>query len=194
MNAGLKAGHLGANGRTFVVIANELQQTADRICGAAKLLEPVLAEIGQSADRLKRLRLQEESLELGGLEKSITRAVEEIQRGNDRLLQTMDHLTRESAQFEVLMTGAVATMAGLGEKVAGLPTIAGRLEQENRDLVLPEDAREAGELFDELYLQYTMGAEREVHIRHCDRFGIPHQPSIAATNTAKTEAEDVLFF
>ena len=46
MNAGLKAGHLGAKGRAFVVIANELQQTADHISAAAKMLEPVLVEIG----------------------------------------------------------------------------------------------------------------------------------------------------
>jgi hypothetical protein len=194
MNAGLKAGHLGVKGHTFVVIANELQQTAERISGAAKLLEPVLAEIGQSADRLKSLRLEEESLELAGLEASIARAVVEIQHGNDRLLQLMDHLTRESVQFEALMTSAVTTMTGLGEKVAGLPTIAGLLEERNRDLVTPEDARQAGGLFDELYLQYTMGAEREVHLQHCDRFGIPHKPSRVGTETPKTETEDVLFF
>src|SRR3978361_1615136 len=60
MNAGLKASHLGEKGRAFVVIANELKQTADRISGAAKLLEPVLLEIGWAADQLKRLRLGEE--------------------------------------------------------------------------------------------------------------------------------------
>jgi hypothetical protein len=194
MNAGLKAGHLGAKGSTFVVIANELQRTADRISAAARLLEPVLAEIGQSADRLKSLRSEEKSLELAGLEGSIAGAVEEIQHGNGRLLQLMDHLTRESVKFEALMAGAAATMVGLSERVAMLPTIAGRLEQRNRDLVSPEDAREAGEQFDELYLQYTMGAEREVHIRHCDRFGIPHKASKAAMDMPKTEAEDVLFF
>ncbi|MGA2288292.1 chemotaxis protein [Bradyrhizobium sp.] len=194
MNAGLKAGHLGAKGSTFVVIANELQQTADRISAAAKLLEPVLAEIGRSADSLRSLRSEEKSRELAGLEGSIARAVEEIRHGNGKLLQLMDHLTRESVKFEALMTGAVATMVGLSEKVAVLPTIAGRLEQRHRDLVSPEDAREAGEPFDELYLQYTMGAEREVHIRHCDLFGIPHKPSRSAMDAPKTEAEDVLFF
>lgn len=37
MNAGLKAGHLGMRGRTFVVIAGELKATADQISGAKTL-------------------------------------------------------------------------------------------------------------------------------------------------------------
>ncbi|MDB5551499.1 MAG: methyl-accepting chemotaxis sensory transducer [Rhizobium sp.] len=196
MNAGLKASHLGEKGRAFVVIANELQQTADRISGAAKLLEPVLLEIGQAAERLKRLRLEDEPLKVGDLEESIARAVEEIEGGNERLHQLMEHLTRESVQFEALMTGARAMMSALGGKFALLPDVASLLEEPNRAVqtLLPNQARQAGELFEELFLQYTMEIEREVHLRHCDRFGITHKRPAVAVGAPQADTEDVLFF
>jgi hypothetical protein len=195
MNAGLKASHLGEKGRAFVVIANELKQTADRISGAAKLLEPVLLEIGQAADRLKRLRLDEEPLNVTDLEESIAKAVEEIEGGNARLHELMDHLTRESVQFEALMTGAKAVMSGLGEKFALLPDVANLLERSNGmpPSLSSSEAREASALFEQLYLHYTMEIEREVHFRHCDRFGIAHQRPTAAT-ASQADTEDVLFF
>ncbi|MDB5552362.1 MAG: methyl-accepting chemotaxis sensory transducer, partial [Rhizobium sp.] len=195
MNAGLKASHLGEKGRAFVVIANELKQTADRISGAAKLLEPVLLEIGQAADQLKRLRLDEEPLNVADLEQSIAKAVDEIEGGNARLHQLMDHLTRESVQFETLMTGAKAVMSGLGEQFALLPDAADLLERSNGSpaSLSSTEAREASALFEQLYLHYTMEIEREVHLRHCDRFGIAYERPAAVTESP-ADTEDVLFF
>jgi hypothetical protein len=196
MNAGLKASHLGVKGRAFVVIANELKQTADRISGAAKTLEPVLGEIGRAADQLKSLRLQEESLHVADLEQSIASAVEEIEGGNDRLVQLMEHLTRESVQFETLMTGARKVMSDLGVKFAALPGTAGLLEKADRgsNTLSPGEAHDMAELFDELYLQYTMEIERDVHRRLSDRFGIVSRLSIAGPGISNADSEDVLFF
>jgi methyl-accepting chemotaxis protein len=196
MNAGLKASHLGVKGRAFVVIANELKQTADRISGAAKLLEPVLVEIGQAADRLKTLRSEEESLHVADLEQSIASAVQEIEGGNGRLVQLMEHLTRESVQFETLMTGARKMMSELGVKFAALPGLADLLEEANRSpaALSPADAADAAELFDELYMQYTMEMERDVHRRLSGRFGISCRPSVAGIHAPKADVEDVFFF
>ena len=196
MNAGLKAGHLGVKGRAFVVIANELKQTADRISGAAKLLEPALAKIGQAADRLKSLRAEEESLKMADLEGSIATAVTEIEAGNGRLGELMGHLTRESAQFETLMTGATTVISELGGKFATLPRTAGLLEESKHRLTARSatDARDGEKLFDELYRKYTMQTEREVHLAHADRFGIARPTSIVAPDTDKADSEDVLFF
>jgi len=196
MNAGLKANHLGVKGRAFVVIANELQLTAAHISGAAKTLEPVLNTIGQAADRLKSLRGEEEALKVADLEGSITSAVGEIEAGNERLGQLMGHLTRESAQFEILMTGAKTIMSGLREAFATLPGTALHLEEPTRGLKTPApgDALEIGGLFDELYARYTMEREREVHRRHSDRFGIACKPALAALDAPGADADEVLFF
>jgi len=196
MNASLKASHLGEKGRAFVVIANELKQTADRISGAAKMLEPVLAEIAQSADRLKALRSDEESLRVADLEQSIASAMEEIEGGNGRLVDLMAHLTRESLQFETLMTGARTMMSELGVKFAALPGLADLLEQANRspDRLSPAEAEDAGVLFDDLYMQYTMELERDVHRKLSDRFGILCRPAVAGPPKAAADLEEVLFF
>jgi hypothetical protein len=196
MNAGLKASHLGVKARAFIVIANELKLTADRISGAAKLLEPVLGKIGQAADRLKSLRAEEESLKVADLENSITIAVGEIEIGNERLGQLMGHLKHESAQFESLMTGAKATIAMLGDKFAALPGVARLLEEPSRifNAQSSGDPRDVGQLFDELYTQYTMEREREVHLRLSDQFGIIRKPSMVRLETQEAESEDVLFF
>lgn len=196
MNASLKAAHLGDKGRAFVVIANELKQTADRISGAAKLLEPVLAEIGQTADRLKRARLQEEPLDVAGLERAMAEAVEQIQLGNDRLAELMERITEESARFEALMAGAGKTTSELGGKFAGLSRSADCLEAAEPQFgtLSPGDRQEAGQLFDELYKRYTMATERAVHRRLSDRFGIAQAALAPGLDAPTAESEDVLFF
>ncbi len=196
MNASLKAAHLGEKGRAFVVIANELKQTADRISGAAKLLEPVLAEIGQTADRLKRARLEEEPLNVEELERSMAEAIGQIQLGNDRLAELMERITEESARFEALMAGAGTTMSELGGKFAALSRTAHCLEavEPHSGALSAGDRQDAGRLFDELYKRYTMETERAVHRRLSDRFGIVTATSVAGLDAPPAESEDVLFF
>lgn len=56
MNASLKAGNLGNKGGAFVVIANELKATADRVSEDASRLKPVLDAIERSSSDLRELR------------------------------------------------------------------------------------------------------------------------------------------
>jgi len=198
MNAGLKACHLGARGRAFVEIANELQQAADRISGAENMLQPVLAEIARSAARLKTSHQQDQQLDVADLEQSIGVAATEIEHGNGRLLELMDHLTRESMRFDSGMKAGMAAMSGLNAKFASLPAIATFLEEPGRDLdgVWPEDLLEAEELFEGLYRHYTMDAERETHRSIAEEFGIVCNFSTPPKTAAAPASEDIdaLFF
>jgi hypothetical protein len=196
MNAGLKAGHLGVKGRAFVVIANELKATADRISGGAAMLRPVLNNIEQSANGLKHLRKEEDALQVSDLENSIIHALRDIEAGNGRLDQMMGNLTRESALFETLVIGANNAMHALGDKFAALSTIASRLEVSNRSIetVSLSEASHVGELFDDLYLQYTMVRERDVHLKISDRFQLVRKPTTATSEKRDAGAEDGIFF
>jgi len=198
MNAGLKACHLGAKGRAFVEIANELKQAADRISGAENLLRPVLAEIGRLADRLKASHKQDQQLDVADLEQSIGAAAMEIERGNGRLLDLMDHLTRESIRFDSVMKDGMVAMSGLNAKFASLPAIATFLEEPSRDLdgIWPEELLEAEELLEGLYQLYTMDAERETHRTLAEEFGIACKFPSPATMAAAQASQDVdaLFF
>ncbi|WP_041802227.1 chemotaxis protein [Rhodopseudomonas palustris] len=194
MNAGLKASHLGERGRAFVVIANELKTTADRISAAAKFLCPVVDAIEQAADRLKALREAEEALHVDEMQGSIGQALEEIEAGNGHLATLMDNLTRESAVFETLVVGAKGAMAELGVKFASLSEVALRLEERRpRSEQLSGEIGEAVDtLFDDLYLQYTMVKERDVHRKFAERFGfLKAQASVAEPCAQSTD--DIFF-
>ncbi|MBB5046043.1 hypothetical protein HNR60_000785 [Rhodopseudomonas rhenobacensis] len=194
MNAGLKASHLGERGRAFVVIANELKTTADRISAAAKLLSPVVDAIEQAADRLKGLREAEEALHVEEMQGSIGQALGEIEAGNGHLASLMDHLTSESAVFEKLVVGANAAMTELGAKFASLSEVALQLERQRprADQLTPDASQAIDTLFAELYLQYTMVKERDVHRRFADRFAfIETQASVAEPSADSTD--DIFF-
>lgn len=196
MNAGLKAGQLGVKGRAFVVIANELKVTADHISGGAKMLKPILDAIKGSADGLKALRGEEESLQMVDMEPSILSAMQEIEAGNGQLGQLMARLEAEGTQFEDLMTRATATLSALGEKSAGLPAVARDLEfsGDNQKRLSVDDANAVAFTFDDLYAQYTMVSERDVHSQFSERVGLKSKPATLEVQNDTSDTDDVLFF
>jgi hypothetical protein len=194
MNASLKAGHLGTRGSAFVVIANELKATADRISDGAGLLKPVLDSIERSAAELRKLRVDEDPSKLAALEPSVLHAIQEIEAGNDRLGQLIELLGREGAEFESSMTAAQAVLTALGEASARLPSVATRLEAvgARTELMSSIHSREVEQLFDELAAQYTMESERDVHARFSQRCGLTY--TVAAHRSEQDQSDDVLFF
>jgi hypothetical protein len=134
---------------------------------------------------LKSLRAEEEQLKVGDLEASITMAMQEIEAGNARLGQLMGHLTRENVQFESMMTGACTVMSELGGKFAALPAIARparTIKARSRNTVARRGQRRRQIIRPALSAIYhdTMQTGRDVHLRHCERFGIA-RPAAAAT-------------
>ena len=196
MNAGLKAGHLGAQGRSFVVIANELKVTADRIASGARALEPVLNTLAQSADGLKMLRKEEGSLPLAELQRSIIGAIRDIEAGNGLLGGWMENLTRESLQFEALMVSANTMMSALKDKSAMLPGVARELEKISGGVRIPDSSEVGvtGELFDDLYVTYTMGIERTIHDELSRRLGFAGRSTGAASASDDVHSDDMVFF
>jgi hypothetical protein len=196
MNAGLKAGHLGVAGRGFVVIADELSATAGRISAGAKLLRPVLDAIAQSANGLKQLRNAEKALDVTNLEDSIVHALRDIEVGNGQLAELMKHLTCESALFETIVIGAGTGVRELACKFTSLSTVESRLEAWASDFDKPSssEARQIGDLFDELYLQYTMVRERDVHFEQCGRLQLICKVKTIEPDRSSADAEDALFF
>jgi hypothetical protein len=196
MNAGLKAARLGDRGAAFVVIADELKFAAERISAGANLLNPVLDTIEKSAEDLKMLRLKEEALRIADLESSIIHALQDIEAGNGQLGQLMTRLTRESAEFETLVTAASGGVRELGSRVSGLSGVAVRLEALNPsiDVLSTGEARRLGELSDDLYARYTMVRERDIHLKYCDRFKLARKPMPSEPQTSGAGAEDPIFF
>lgn len=196
MNAGLKAGQLGVKGRAFVVIANELKATADHISGGAMMLKPVLDNIEKSANDLKRQRGNGDSSQIANLEPSIMRAIQEIEAGNDQLGSLMKRLVQEGSKFESMMTSAQIPLTSLSQRSAAFSTAAGRLEAATGcpDSLLRSDARAIEPVFDDLYTQYTMVSERDVHAQFSQRVGLTHRLPVCVSQRTEADTDDVLFF
>jgi hypothetical protein len=196
MNAGLKASHLGTKGSAFVVIANELKTTANNISSNAKLLQPVLESIERAAHDLKNLRVDGDPSQLAELEPSIRHAVREIEVGNDRLAKWMMRLVNGGGQFEDLMKAAQALLTELGDASARLPGVAKLLQTEDQasGSLSVEEADGIGPVFDDLYAQYTMNSERDVHLQFLKRCGLAQGPGRIEPTTNSASSDDVLFF
>lgn len=188
MNASLKAGHLGAKGSAFVVIANELKATADQVSAGASRLKPVLDAIERSANELKELRVDGDPSQLGKLEPQILQALREVETGNERLGKLMSRLACEGAEFEGLMKSAQALMTALGEGSAALPAVAARLEQANAVAHRLELDVQQQSALDGLFARYTMERERVVHREFLARIGVASAAS--AQSAAAVEAAD----
>jgi hypothetical protein len=192
MNASLKASHLGGKGSAFVVIANELKTTADHISGGAGGLQSILDRIEKFASDLKRIRVDGDPSQLAKLEPSILHAIQKIEAGNDQLGKLMNRLNDEGAQFEGLITGAQTLLAALGSASAELPGVITLLRStgEMCGSVSPEDVDGIGLLLDDLYAQYTMVGERDVHLEFLKRFGLAH----TTETTEPQNTDEVLLF
>lgn len=192
MNAGLKAGHLGMRGRTFVVIAGELKVTADQISGGAKTLQPVLDRIEKSATNLKALRAASDPSTMARLEPVVVSAMAEIEASNEKLEHLMERLVAEGGEFERMITHARSILTDIGAKVGSFPETARSLESETIPFISSDEAACLAPLFDDLYAHYTMVSERDVHVSFAGKVGLAatELPAGATDGTV----EDVLLF
>ena len=192
MNASLKAGHLGSKGNAFVVIANELKATADHVSADAARLKPVLDGVEESASRLRALRVEGDPAQLAKLEPAILDALREVEAGDERFDKLIGRLVQEGAEFETLIASAQRTLTELTAASATLPAVAARLEMPVVTVgdISPDLGEDA--ILGELFAQYTMERERDVHRSVLQRFGL----AVAAAPAPAAGADDdgVLLF
>lgn len=194
MNAGLKAGHLGARGSAFVVIANELKSTADQVSAGALRLKPVLDGIERSAGDLRELRVHGDPTQLAKLEPQVLQALREVEAGNDRLGKLMSRLVSEGAEFEGLMNSAQSLMTALGEGSATLPHVAARLDTVGAAAQGATPGMEDQRILDDLFARYTMERERDVHREFLRRFGLVSATATHRAEVAETADDGVELF
>ena len=192
MNASLKAGHLGSKGNAFVVIADELNATADQVSGGVARLKPVLDRIESSASDLRESRVKGDSTQLTELEPMILNALQDVETGNERLGRLMKRLVDTGAEFDGLMGSAQGLMAVLGDATATIPAVATRLEAANATRKQLSLTASDEMTLDDLLARYTMETERAVHREFLHRFGIVSN----AMNQLQDDAADdgVLLF
>ena len=195
MNAGLKARQVGVRGRAFVVIANELRATADKLSGGAAMLKPILDAVERGASELARVNGGSDSGLVTELEPRILSAIRGIESESDQIGAVMTRLIQSGGEFESLISEAKAVLGALRKKST-------RLSEVVRSFTPPagaqpgltyDDQAEAGNVFGGLYAQYTMASERDVHLGFLQRVGLA-APSVGAPAPQQDEIDEVLFF
>ena len=126
------------------------------------------------------------------LEPVVVSAMAEIEAGNEKLEDLMERLVAEGGEFERMIAHARSILTDLGAKVGSFPETARSLESETIPFISSDEAACLTPLFDDLYTQYTMASERNVHSSFAEKIGLAVKglPAGAADETA----EDVLLF
>jgi exonuclease VII small subunit len=159
VNAGLKAGRLGTEGRSLVVIAHELKALAARISTDGKDLLPLFDTLQGISRQLDR-----DSADDGGavdIDAAMTATMAELEQGGAHLNECLRALESGGRTFEAELERARREFTQMGAMNRALRKVAGTLEAE-ADPVADDiaglrtvDALMAG--------RYTMAREREIH-------------------------------
>src|SRR5262249_9699420 len=139
--------------------------------GAARL-QPVLDGIERSARELKALRVHGDPAQLASLEPVILTALREVEAGNTRFDRLIGRVVEGGVEFESLMAEAQQAMTELEGASSALPAVAARLEASHPATDKLPPALADDPLLADLFAQYTMEHERDVHREVLQRFGL----------------------
>lgn len=188
INAGLRAGRLGAEGRSLVVIAQELKASAGQIAGDAKGLLPVFENL-QTLSRRLDVAADGTGHDVNDDVAAIRAALDD---GGARMVALLETLGQVGQAFEGELAGArhdfarvIGTRGGLVSATEALDA----LEEAAWDEGLDEEA--GLDIVDEVMLpRYTMAREREVHVAV---LGAREANLTATSGRGADELEDLLF-
>ncbi len=186
INAGLKASQLGGEGRSLVVVAQQLKSTADDIARDARELNPLFQVMIAEAAPLRERSGQ--SGRLASIETDIACAVDVIRGASDRLSSILSQVEAETNRC----LSGVQTMRGafamMGRRADTLASIAGELPTPRG---IEPNAAEISQirtfLTRELRARYTMAAERSIFDRMLQSLGLTEEmPAPAVVEDAIT--------
>ncbi len=194
MNAGLRAARVGTEGRSLVVIAQEMKSAADLISKDARGLAPVFASMEQAAADLDQGGSLDSS-RFSAMNASMQDALGAMKDTGERLAAALALLVRDGEGFEAVVAKArlsFSNAAAMGDQIAAagdeLSLAAGEPETVPDALVAPL----GGLLQSRVWPSYTMVAERNVHQSVAREHGLLQQEAtVTIADAAPAAAEDV---
>ncbi|MCW6507650.1 methyl-accepting chemotaxis protein [Lichenifustis flavocetrariae] len=195
LNAGLKAARLGLEGRSLVVIADELKRLARTISGAAEGLIQVFDDVQTTSHTLDRTRVDQDGsqgagdVDLGKAIRGISDAVEASDASVGRFLLSLDET---ATGFDKELTHARETFRAAVATSLALLTTADALNDDADQLADGQAPREAAAHIDSLMgHRYTMARERDIH---AEVLGLSADAAAAPVESAEAwDADDFLF-
>jgi hypothetical protein len=166
-NAGLRAARVGSNGRSLVVIAQELKFAADLVARDSRALPPSFEQMQKASATLKREgRL--DATHFNAFDREMGEALAAMQEISTKLASELERLTREGTAFGRVVDQARLGFSGVGASADALAA-AGHAIAGMSDLGTADDpdtdARVRDWVTTQTYRRYTMTAERTIHAR-----------------------------
>ncbi len=172
INAGLKASQLGGEGRSLVVVAQQLKSTADEIARDARELNPLFAVMIAEAAPLRERSGQSDRL--ASIEDSIGWATDIIRSASDHLTSILMKVEDETSRCLRGVETARSAFAMMGRRADTLAAIGNELPVGIRGA--PPDGAEADHvrsfLLSRVRGPYTMTAERTIFDRVLQSLGL----------------------
>ncbi|MGO4667264.1 hypothetical protein [Bosea sp. 2RAB26] len=194
MNAGLRAARIGTGGRSLVVIAQELKFAADQVSTDSRKLTPAFTQMQAASSGLKcEGRL--DAAYFASRDLTMRSSLATMRHSGDRLGASLDELLREGERF-----GAVIEQAGLSFSSTGAmrDLITGAAHELLRaaGAQLPEAhllARVGDFIEQEIWPNYTMAAERQIHTAVLEACGFVTGARAPVAVPAEADVDEFLF-
>lgn len=166
-NAGLRAARVGSNGRSLVVIAQELKFAADLVARDSRTLPPSFEQMQKASAELKREgRL--DATHFNAFDREMGEALAVMKEISGKLASELERLTREGTAFGRVVDQARLGFSGVGASADALAA-AGHAIAGMGEPVPPADPASETAARDwvtaQTYHRYTMTAERTIHSR-----------------------------
>lgn len=197
MNAGLRAARVGPEGRSLVVIAQELKLAADLISKDARGLAPVFSSMEQAAASLAQGGALDSS-HFVAMNASMLDALAAMKDTGDRLAAALALLMRDGEGFDAVVAKArlsFSNAAAMGDQIAAAADELARAAV--GPAAVPEALAPAlGALLEtRVWPSYTMVAERTLHQAVARENGLfAEAATIASVAPAAADgADDFLF-
>ncbi len=194
MNAGLRAARLGTGGRSLVVIAQELKFAADQIATDSRKLTPAFTQM-QAASSVLTCEGRLDAAYFASRDLTMRSSLATMRHSGDRLGASLDALLWEGERF-----GAAIEQAGLSFSSTGAmrDLITGAAHELLRTVGarLPEThqlARVGDFIEQEIWPNYTMAAERQIHAAVVEACGLATGARAPVAVPADADVDEFLF-
>jgi hypothetical protein len=164
VNAGLKAGRLGTEGRSLVVIAHELKALAATISNDAKDLLPIFDTLQGVSRQLDRILPEEGGGKGFDIDAAMAATMAGLEQGGQRLSGCLKALESGGKTFEAELDRARREFTQMGTMKRMLQAAAERLRAFEAEAEPDLDSDAGLRLVDGMMAgRYTMAREREIH-------------------------------
>jgi len=167
MNAILKSGRAGAQGRGLNIIAQELRDYAMKVVQGIQELPVALTQVADAVEQLHRNSERHNAAEMAGLAQRMNEAISSVGTHGSMMTNALERLDLEAGSIRKTITDAIDKLASRSDISNILQETISNLRTHLNEIGDPEYVDGSGreKIGELLYAKYTMTSERDIHNR-----------------------------